>query len=124
MRLVIVDDAAYERAALVRFAPPETVVAGIAEDAEAAVALLERIVADAAVVDGRIPPAGCLPLVARMRARWPRLPVLVVVSSEESELAASALRAGATGILFRPLLPASVREQLERVARTLGAQAE
>lgn len=114
VRIVLADDAAVLRALFVRIAAGlgHQVVAE-ADRADALFAMLDGIVADALVVDGRLPPSGAPEVVARVRAARRDLRVFVVAALEETSLVRAALAAGAAGIVVRPFVA-------ERVAASLN----
>ena len=125
MRVLVVNDAPLERAIFRRYAlRAGCTIAGEAPDADAALTALDETAADLVVLDGRIPPSGCLEALVRLRELRPGLPVLVIVALEEVELLRAALREGAAGALARPLLPSQIFEQLRLVARRAAGENE
>src|SRR5438552_2781587 len=76
------------------------------ETADSAPAALDRIAArdyDAIVTDIKMPGIGGLALLAEIRGRQPDTPVLLVAGHGEYELAVQALRAGAYGLIKKPI---------------------
>ncbi|ODT95752.1 MAG: hypothetical protein ABS81_31415 [Pseudonocardia sp. SCN 72-86] len=80
-------------------------VAGSATAGEEAVALVGRHGADIAIVDLALPPLGGVETIRRVKAAYPATRVLALSGTEDLELAASALRAGADGYLGKSADP-------------------
>ena len=80
-------------------------VAGSATVGEEAVALVGRHRADIAIVDLALPPLGGVETIRRIRAAYPATRVLALSGTEDLELAAAALRAGAHGYLGKSADP-------------------
>ncbi|MDN5915169.1 MAG: response regulator transcription factor [Pseudonocardia sp.] len=72
---------------------------------EEAVALVGRHRADIAIVDLALPPLGGVETIRRIRAAYPATRVLALSGTEDLELAAAALRAGAHGYLGKSADP-------------------
>src|SRR5215213_7156140 len=70
-------------------------VIGRAQDATAAVPLVDRAGPDLAVVDLTMPPPGGLEAVRRIKAQFPRVRVLVLSGTTDEDEAVEALRGGA-----------------------------
>ncbi len=81
------------------------VVAGSTTAGEQAVALVGREAADLAIVDLALPPLGGVETIRRVRAAYPRTRVLALSGTEDLDLAAAALRAGAAGFLGKSADP-------------------
>jgi CheY-like chemotaxis protein len=116
VRVLIVNDAVVESAVLARMLRDlgHAVVAQASNLAEA----LERAVAhvpDLAVVDGRLPPEGCLEAVRSLRASVPTMTVAVVAALDEIDLVRVAIASGAALALRRPLLRSQVAASLAGV---------
>lgn len=114
MRILVVDDAAHARAAfrLMAERAGHEVVAEAA-DAERGFELAFERAPDAVVVDGRLPPEGAPPFIARLHAAGWSGTVVVVASLDETALVRDATAAGASGVLVRPFLPSRVAKALE-----------
>ncbi|GAA4706337.1 response regulator transcription factor [Pseudonocardia yuanmonensis] len=81
-------------------------VAGSATAGEEAVALVGKNRADIAVVDLALPPLGGVETIRRIKAAYPATKVLALSGTEDLDLAAAALRAGADGYLAKSADPA------------------
>jgi DNA-binding NarL/FixJ family response regulator len=81
------------------------VVAGSTTAGGQAVALVGREAADLAIVDLALPPLGGVETIRRIRAAYPRTRVLALSGTEDLDLAAAALRAGAAGFLGKSADP-------------------
>jgi DNA-binding NarL/FixJ family response regulator len=107
--VVIVDDHALFSqglALLLQARAGETfVVAGSTTAGEDAVALVGREAADIAIVDLALPPLGGVETIRRITATYPRTRVLALSGTEDLDLAAAALRAGAAGFLGKSADP-------------------
>ena len=104
IRVLLVDDHTLVRAGLRKILEQNDDVAVVGEmaDGAAALAFLARQRADVVVLDltmpGEIDGFG---LLRRARARWPRLPLLVLTMHANAEHAARAVREGANGYLLK-----------------------
>jgi len=107
--VVIVDDHALfaqSLALLLESRAGETFrVAGSTTAGEEAVALVGRNTADVAVVDLALPPLGGVETIRRIKAAYPDTRVLALSGTEDLDLAAAALRAGADGYLGKSADP-------------------
>lgn len=92
-------------------------VVGRAEHATGAVPLVERTAPDLAVVDLAMPAPGGLEAVRRIKARFPRVRVLVLSGTPDEEEAVQALRVGADGFLPKTAEPAELVPPLVAMAR-------
>lgn len=119
MRILLADDAAVVRGAFARIVVPAGYeLAGEAGEASEAAALAARLAPDVVVVDSRLPPAGGLEALARIRAAAPAAALLLVAAVGEQQLVRDALATGARGTLLRPLLASQVLGVLAGLART------
>jgi DNA-binding NarL/FixJ family response regulator len=80
-------------------------VAGSTTAGEEAVALVGRNTAHVAVVDLALPPLGGVETIRRIKAAYPDTRVLALSGTEDLDLAAAALRAGADGYLGKSADP-------------------
>lgn len=80
-------------------------VAGSTTRGEEAVALIGRHRADIAIVDLTLPPLGGVETIRRVKAAYPDTRVLALSGTEDLDLAAAALRAGAEGYLGKSADP-------------------
>jgi DNA-binding NarL/FixJ family response regulator len=119
VRILLADDAPVARAILTTLlAEAGHEVVGHAEDASSAFDACAALRPDAIVIDGRLPPDGALPLVARLRALDAELHIVVTASLDEVELVRAATLAGASGALERPFVPSKLEAALAGPART------
>ncbi|GJF06799.1 response regulator transcription factor [Pseudonocardia sp. D17] len=107
--VVIVDDHALFAEGLALLlesrAGADFLVAGSTTAGEEAVALVGRHGADIAIVDLALPPLGGVETIRRVKAAYPATRVLALSGTEDLELAAAALRAGADGYLGKSADP-------------------
>jgi two-component system chemotaxis response regulator CheY len=117
VRIVVADDAALLRAAFARIARRlgHEIVAEAA-DAAALLRLPASVAPDAVVVDGRLPPAGAMAVIASLRQAFPHAAILVVAALGETALLRDAIRAGATGAIARPFQAEGVAAALAPVS--------
>ncbi len=73
-----------------------------ARSGEEALAALERRAFDAAVTDLRMPGLDGMGLLARLRAAWPELPVIMLTAHGTVGLAVEAMKAGAADFVQKP----------------------
>jgi DNA-binding NarL/FixJ family response regulator len=92
-------------------------VVGRADDPIAAVPLVDRVAPDLAVVDLTMPAPGGLETVRRIKARFPRVRVLVLSGTADDDEAVRALRQGADGFLPKTAEPAELVPPLLAMAR-------
>jgi DNA-binding NarL/FixJ family response regulator len=90
-------------------------VAGVAGDLGSALIGVAKTVPDIVVVDASLPMAGRIILIERMRALFPRIPVLALTSHEEAAFARQLLQAGAQGFI----LSCSAAEELIHAIRSV-----
>ena len=81
------------------------VVGGSVTTGEDAVALVGKHAADIAIVDLALPPLGGVETIRRIKAAYPATRVLALSGTEDLDLAAAALRAGADGYLGKSADP-------------------
>jgi len=103
MKIMIVDDHPILRKGLsmVINQEPDLVVAGEAEDASAALEMIDSIMPDVVIVDLSLPGVDGIELIKTMKLRYKDLPALVVSMHDESLYAERALRAGARGYIMK-----------------------
>lgn len=119
MRLLIVDDHAAVRAGLVALlrAEPGFVVTGVARAVSEALFKCRHAAPDVALVDYHLPDGDGLELCRELK-RLPRAPGVMVYSAfADSEVALSALLAGADGLLDKASPANELFEGLRAVAR-------
>ncbi len=109
IRVVIVDDHALFSQGLALLlesrAGDTFTVEGSATAGEEAVALVGKHRADIAIVDLALPPLGGVETIRRIKASYPSTRVLALSGTEDLDLAAAALRAGAEGYLGKSADP-------------------
>lgn len=117
-RVVLVDDHPVVRDGLAYLLAeqPDFEVVGEAEDAAAALEVLERARPEVVVLDLTLRGQDVLPLVPELRRRWPELRILVLSMHEESLYADRLLALGAHGYVMKQEPPAEFLRALRRVA--------
>ena len=128
-RVLVVDDEAVVRDVVARILTREPDLAvTVAEDAEAALALLRTHRFDVLVTDKNLPGMGGTELIAEARTLQPSLEALMITAYASAESIVAAYAAGASDYLLKPfedlrLVRAKVRAALERRAgRVQGRQ--
>jgi DNA-binding NarL/FixJ family response regulator len=117
-RIVIVDDHPIVRHGITRLLNREVdlCVTGEAEDAAGALALLEEELPDVVLVDLVLDGVSGLDLIADLRARWPKLPILVVSMHDAPDYLERVLKSGAQGFVNKKesiqRLPDAIRRVL------------
>jgi len=109
-RILLVDDHAVVRfgtAQLINH-QPDLEVCGEEEDAAHALSAIEKLRPDLVIADISLKDSSGLELMRNIKAQYPKTPVLVVSSHDESIYAEIAFRAGATGYLMK-------QEALEKI---------
>jgi DNA-binding NarL/FixJ family response regulator len=92
-------------------------VVGVAEDGEAAVAIVEETRPDVALLDLRMPRVDGVEAIRRLRVRVPDVEVVVLTTYADDESVMSALRAGARGYLTKD----ASSEEIEKAIRDAAA---
>lgn len=103
VRVLIADDQALFREGLrtLLSARADMLVVGEAADGAEAVAMVERLDPAVVLMDLRMPGVDGIQATARIRARWPDTPVLVLTTFDDDANLFGALRAGAAGYLLK-----------------------
>jgi DNA-binding NarL/FixJ family response regulator len=103
IRVLIVDDQALFREGLrtILSTRPETAVAGEAADGEEAIARVAALEPDVVLMDLQMPVLDGIQATARIRDRWPSIPVLALTTFDDDRNLFGALRAGAAGYLLK-----------------------
>jgi DNA-binding NarL/FixJ family response regulator len=103
LRVLIADDQALFREGLRTLLSTRTdiEVVGEAGDGEDAVALVDRLQPSVVLMDLRMPRLDGIQATARIRERWPGIPVLVLTTFDDDANLFGALRAGAAGYLLK-----------------------
>jgi DNA-binding NarL/FixJ family response regulator len=102
-KIVIVDDQALFREGLRTLLSirPDMDVVGEAADGAEAVALVDALRPDVVLMDLRMPTVDGIQATARIRERWPEIPVLVLTTFDDDANLFGALKAGASGYLLK-----------------------
>jgi len=118
LQILIVDDHAIVREGLVRILEGTGRGWCVAEAASGFQALewLRRHQAELAIVDLSMPGMSGLDLIARLRAEFPRLRVLVLSMHAEEQYALRAFQAGAHGYVTKDRAPAELVDAVAKVA--------
>jgi two-component system response regulator FlrC len=121
--LVVADDPSLRQtlAASVRRCGYEVSVAGSGEEA---LARLSRIPCAVVVSEAELPRMSGLDLLREVRARFTRLPVILVIDQGGVDQAVQAVQTGAQDILTRPLHAERVADALERALEARGETVE
>jgi DNA-binding NarL/FixJ family response regulator len=103
VRVLIADDQALFREGLrtLLSTRPEVEVVGEAATGEEAIRLIERSEPHVVLMDLRMPVMDGIHATARIRDRWPHVPVLVLTTFDDDASLFGALRAGAAGYLLK-----------------------
>jgi len=83
-----------------------------AEDADHALRALSAGTQDVALVDIRMPGRDGLDLLKEIRATWPKLPVIILTSFDDSDYVKRALADGAAGYLLKDSTPDDLRQAI------------
>jgi len=117
-RILIVDDEANARTALVELLRDDGYVVELAGDGLEALDKAAELAPDLVLTDLKMPGMSGLELLARLREGDPDLPVVVMTAFGEVENAVSAMRSGASDYLVKPLnvteLGAVIERELEQ----------
>jgi len=118
IRLLLADDHALVREGLKRIlaAAADIEVAGEAANGDEALALVKRHDFDLALVDLSMPGLSGPDLVKRLRLERPKLRILVLSMHGESQYAARALKAGASGYLTKDAAAAQLLGAIRKIA--------
>jgi len=116
VQILVVDDDAPSRRGMVRVLEQRGYSAVEAASGEEALALLEQthVPVDLLLTDVQMPGLGGAALVARVRAVWPRMPVLYV-SGDESFASLAEEGVPATRFLNKPFAPQDLAQAIEQL---------
>ena len=109
-QILLVDDHAVVRFGIAQLINHETdlQVCGEEEDASHALSAIEKLKPDLVIADISLKDSSGLELMRNIKAQYPKIPVLVVSSHDESIYAEIAFRAGALGYMMK-------QEALEKI---------
>ncbi|MCX8089265.1 MAG: response regulator [Meiothermus ruber] len=115
IRILLVDDHPVVRAGLsgLLSSQPDFRVVGEASNGLEALSLLEQIGADVVLMDLRMPQMDGVTAIRQIRARFPRVQILVLTTYDTDSEIVRAVEAGATGYLLKDV----PREELFRAVR-------
>ena len=118
IRIVIADDHAIVRGGLKQIFAlvPDFSVVGEAANARELLAQLQGDTVDLLLLDLNMPGTTGTALLARVKARWPDLPVLVLSMHNEPQLVARAIKAGANGYITKDCEPSILLAAIRKVA--------
>ena len=118
IRLLLADDHPLVREGLKRIlaAASDIEVAGEAANGDETLALVKQHDFDLALVDLSMPGLSGLDLVKRLRLERPKLRILVLSMHGESQYAARALKAGASGYLTKDAAAAQLLGAIRKIA--------
>ncbi len=89
-----------------------------ASEPESGMALLRKEVPDVLLLDIMLPDSSGLELAKQVRQQDPKLPVIFITASDESDVAIEAMTLGAYEYLLKPLDMANVQDLVERALET------
>lgn len=114
--ILVVDDSAVDRRIAASLLGKGTVLTvETAENGQAALDCISRSPPDAIVTDLQMPEIDGLALIETVRARWPRVPVILMTAHGSEELAVEALEAGAASYVPKSQLPEKLVDTVEQV---------
>ena len=96
-------------------------VTEIVGDASAALDALERERFDVVVTDVHMPGCGGLEFLRNVRQRFDHLPVILMTGRPSREMSKEALALGVVRCLMKPVMPQTLREEIERATGRLDA---
>jgi DNA-binding NarL/FixJ family response regulator len=116
-KVFIVDDHPIVREGLAQMIhrEPDLAVCGEAEDAQTALQMIHSLKPDIVIVDISLHGPDGLDLLKSVRAKDPRLPVLILSMHDESIYAERSLRAGANGYIMKQEATENVLVALRRI---------
>jgi DNA-binding NarL/FixJ family response regulator len=118
VRVVIVDDDALVRAALSMILRADATIelAGEADNGEAGLELIARVVPDVVLMDIRMPRMDGLEALGRLMARPAPPKVIVLTTFDDDDYVVRALRDGASGFLLKHTPPGEIVDAVHKVA--------
>lgn len=118
VRVLVADDHPAMRGALARLVREHEVLelVGEASDGEQALALIEALAPEVALLDVRMPGLDGLTLVAKLRSAGSAVRVLLISGGDDGEVAHEAIAQGAAGFLSKDAEEAEISEAIVAVA--------
>lgn len=118
IRIVIADDHAIMRAGLKQMFAimPDMEIVAEAVDGESTLGTLRQTRCDVLLLDLNMPGSSGPDLIARLRAHWPTLPILVLSMHDTAQVASRALKAGADGYVTKDSEPQVLLAAIRKVA--------
>jgi DNA-binding NarL/FixJ family response regulator len=118
-RIVIADDQALFREGLrtLLSTRPDMDVVGEAANGDEAVALVEALRPNVVLMDLRMPKVDGVQATARIRERWPEIPVLVLTTFDDDANLFGALKAGAAGYLLKDVSSETLTSAIQAATR-------
>ena len=116
-KLLLVDDHPIVRQGLVALLQqePDLAVCGEADDPDQGMTLIDKLKPDVVIADLSFGGLSGIEFIKDIRARWPRLPVLILSMHDEAHYADRALRAGAMGYIMKGAGGSRVIEAIRQV---------
>ena len=127
-KILIVEDEKNLRSVLAAILEAEGFSTTQTESAEDALAVMARELPVLVLTDQRLPGISGTELLARIKERWPRIPVLIATAYGEIEQAVQAIKAGAEHYLTKPVeegeLVAIIRQALSCRGHTIPPRSQ
>jgi DNA-binding NarL/FixJ family response regulator len=103
IRLVLAEDNLHMADALgaILALQPDIEIVGVAHSGADAVRFVDELAPDVVVLDRAMPEIDGITAMIQIKARHPELPVLILTASNETQVAQSALQAGAAGFVVK-----------------------
>ena len=95
---------------------PDMVIVGEAGDGQALLSALDKVDPQLLLLDMTMPGISGVELIAQVRARRPRLPILILSMHKDTHVALGAIRAGANGYITKDSDPALLAVAIRKVA--------
>jgi two-component system, NtrC family, response regulator AtoC len=136
-RVLVVDDHEPSRRLMEAVLGPRALEVVSAATGREALARMEERPADAVLLDLGLPDADGMGVLREMRARWPRVPIIMVTAGADAESAVQAIRLGAYDYVTKPvdverigvLVPRAIErnsllEEVEELRRRVGPEGD
>src|SRR5215468_10243918 len=114
--VLVVDDEKNMRVSLKTVLSDEGYVTRAVDSAEEGLALLAKEDFFMAITDARLGGMSGYDFLAKARAQWPELPVLMITAYATPKLAVQAIKAGAMNYLNKPFAPEELLHEVGRCA--------